>query len=265
MVLAGLALLGMSARASATPAFVIERGGMADLPRSAAAQRTLDDFAQAYARAGRPRIALWWNRRLDDRPADDSREIARVTAELSADGRRARVESFSGRETQAPAQRATRLAERDLFQVETEFTRRLLDGGVRVVDRATLLRLTAAHQAQPAAMDLQQLEMRALLGHAEYLLEVLISADDSAPLGVGFRTDLKTVHGGQLLGSAYLTAMPELPPPGRGQYVARPGGYELMPPPPARISVQAIGDALALQAMQELARRLPSAPAAQRR
>jgi len=245
--------------AAAGPAFVIERGGLADLPASPAAQQTLQRFAQAYARAGRPRVALWWNRVLSDRHADESREVARVTAEVSADRRRASVEVFEGRETRDPAQRSTRLAERDLFQVETEFTRGLLDAGVRLIDRATILRLAAAHKQKPADLDRQQLEMQALLGHAEVFLEVLLSPDDSAPLGIGFRTDLKTVQGGQLLGSAYLTAMPELPPRGRGEYVARPGGYELVPAPPPRITVQAIGHTLALQTMQEMARRLPAA------
>lgn len=243
----------------AGPDFVIERGGLAELPATPAAQQTLQRFAEAYARAGRPRVALWWNRVLSDRTADDSREVARVTAEVSADRRRASVEVFEGRETREPAQRSTRLVERDLFQVETEFTRGLLDAGVRLIDRATMLRLAAAHRQNPADLDRQQLEMQALLGHAEVFLEVLLSPDDSAPLGIGFRTDLKTVQGGQLLGSAYLTAMPELPPRGRGQYVARPGGYELVPAPPPVVTVQAIGHTLALQTMQELARRLPPA------
>jgi hypothetical protein len=130
---------------------------------------------------------------------------------------------------------------------------------VRVIDRATMLRLTAARQAERADLDRQQLEIQALIGHADYFLEILLSPDDSTPLGVGFRTDLKAVRDGQVLGSAYLSAMPDLPPPGRGHYVARPGGYELVPPQPARITVRAIGDALAMQTMQELAHRLPTA------
>jgi hypothetical protein len=238
---------------------VIERSGLAELPRNPAQTQVLQTFADAYARAGRPRIALWWNRVLSDRHADDTRQVDRMTAELSADRRRASIEASSGREARSEPLRSARLAERDLFQVETEFTRRLLDAGVRVIDRATLLRLTAAHKSGLADLDRQQLEIQALIGHADYFLEVLLSPDESAPLGLGFRTDLKTVQGGQVLGSAYLTAMPDLPPPGRGHYVARPGGYELVPPSPARITVQAIGDALAMQTMQELARRLPTA------
>jgi hypothetical protein len=252
-------LASVAAPVAATPSFVIERGGMVALPASPEAQRSLQSFAEAYARAGRPRIALWWNRVLSDRHTDDAREVARVTAEISADGRRASVESSSGRETRTEAERNTRLAERDLFQVETEFTRRLLDAGVRVVDRATLLRLAAANKQAPVQLDRLQLEMQALMGHADYFLEVLLSPDDAAPLGFGFRTDLKVVQTGQVLGTAYLSAMPELPPPGRGSVVARPGGYELVPAPPPRVTVQAIGDALAMQAMQELSQRLPAA------
>lgn len=238
--------------------FVVERGGMAALPASPRAQQTLDAFAAAYARAGRPRVALWWNRGLSDRVASETREVQRITAQANREGTWAGITASRGTEVARESERRSTLAERDLFQVETEFTRRLLDAGVQVVDRATIVRLAAGKDAQaPAPQNTQALEMAALAGHADLFLEVLLSADPAAPLGWGFRTNLKAVKSGQVLGTAYLDAMPELPPAGRGTYVARAGGYDLVPAPPAKVTVQAIGDALALQTMQELTRRLP--------
>ncbi len=242
--------------------FVIERGGTAEVPPSPRAQQTLAAFAAAYVRAGQPRIALWWNRSLSDRVADDAREVARVTAQSSRDGTWASVSASRGTEVAREAARASSLSERDLFQVETEFTRRLLDAGVQVVDRAAIVRLAAGARADAATpANLQALEMAALTGHADLFLELLLTADATAPLGVGFRTNLKAVKTGLVLGTAYLHAMPELPPAGRGTYVARPGGYELVAAPAAKVSVQAIGDALALETMQELTRRLAARPA----
>lgn len=251
-----LALAGVAPAQAAE--VVIERGPPVSLGASPAAQQTVRDFSRAYAQAGRPRIALWWNRQLSDRHSEHSREVARVQAELSADGRRASLSSSRGPEGQGDALRPRLLSERDLFQVETEFTRRLLDAGVRLIDRATILRLTAgqAGSAQAGALDAQRLEMQALRGHADHFLEVLLSADSTAPLGVGFRIDLKAVADGQVLGTAYLSGLPELPATGPGRYEAQPGGYVLVPAPPPAVSVQAVGDALALQTLQELGGRL---------
>lgn len=239
--------------------FVLERGGAAPAAHSPAARQTLRNFAQAYGQAGRPRVALWWNRQLSDRHSDQGRDVARLDAEVSADGRRASLASSRGREAQVDAARRSSLSERDLFQVETAFTRGLLDAGVRVVDRATIVRLAAVHKGgsqAPAALDAQQLEMQALAGHADVFLEVLLSPDVDAPLGVGFRIDLKQVRSGQVLGTAYLHAMPELPPPAPAHFEARPGGYVRVSPPPPTVTVEAVGDALVLQTLAELQPRL---------
>lgn len=254
------ALLSVAWVAPATASeLTIERGGAGPATHGLQASPILRDFSQAYTRAGRPRIALWWNRQLSDRHSDQGRDVTRLDAEISADGRRASLARSSGREAQGDAVRSSGLSERDRFQIETEFTRRLLDAGVRVVDRATIIRLAAAGQgggAPAAAVDLQQLEMRALAGHADLFLEVLLSTDPQAPSGMGFRVDLKKISDGQVLGTAYLHGTPELPPPPPPRYEARPGGYVLVQPSPPKVTVQAVGDALALQTLQALQPRL---------
>ena len=235
--------------------FVLERGAVANAPLTPRAQAVVDDFERAYTRAGKPRVALMWNRELTDRYANERREVARLGAQVSPDGNRLSISATQGSEVTTQAQRQTGLSERDLWQLETEFTRRLLDAGALVVDRATTMRL-AARAPGGGGADAQAVEMSALVGHADLFLEVLLTADASAPLGWGFRSNLKEIKTGRVLGSQYLSAMPELAPPGKPTWQVRPGGYEQVAAPVARVTVQAIGDTLALDTMQELTRRL---------
>lgn len=219
------------------------------------AQAVVEDFERVYKQAGKPRVAMLWNRELTDRYANDRRDVARLGAQLSADGNRLSISSTQGTEVAGQALRQTTLSERDLWQLETEFTRRLLDAGVHVVDRATTMRL-AARGPGAGGPDAQAVEMSALLGHADLFMEVLLTPDAGAPLGWGFRSNLKEIKTGRVLGSQYLSAMPELPPQAAPGWQVRPGGYERVTPPPPRVSVQAIGETLALDTMQELTRRL---------
>lgn len=245
----------LSAPAVRPAPFVLERGAVANAPLGPRAQAVVDDFERAYNKAGKPRVAMLWNRELTDRYANDRREVSRLGAQVSADGNRLSINASQGTEVAAQAQRQTSLSERDLWQLETEFTRRLLDAGVAVIDRATTMRLVARAPGG-GGPDAQAVEMSALVGHADLFLEVLLTRDPNAPLGWGFRSNLKEIKSGRVLGSQYLSAMPELPPTAKPTWQVRPGGYEQVAGPVARVTVQDIGDTLALDTMQELARRL---------
>lgn len=253
-----LALATGAAAATETTPWVLDRSSNTALPETERARDTVERFAGAYGKAGRPRIALFWNRELSDRLADTQRETLRVHG-VGRPGAFS-VTASQGAETVAAPQRSTTLSERDLWQVETEFNRKLLDAGVVLVDRATIMRLTAGAAGQPAA-NAQAIEMSALVGKADLFLEVLLAADASAPLGWGFRSNLKEVRSGRILGTQYLAAMPELPPAGAPSYRARNGGYDRVEAEPAKVTVRAIGETLALDSMRELMRRLPAAPA----
>lgn len=255
VVLGSEARAQLSAPAVQPTPFLLERGAVANAPLGPRAQAVVDDFERAYNKAGKPRVAMLWNRELTDRYANDRREVSRLGAQVSADGNRLSISASQGSEVVAQAQRQTSLSERDLWQLETEFTRRLLDAGVAVIDRATTMRLVARAPGG-GGPDAQPVEMSALVGYADLFLEVLLTRDPAAPLGWGFRSNLKEIKSGRVLGSQYLSAMPELPPAAKPTWQVRPGGYEQVAGPVARVTVQDIGDTLALDTMQELARRL---------
>jgi hypothetical protein len=229
----------------------------------------LKRFAAAYGSAGRPRIALYWNRDLSDRTGLENRSANNLNVKVTRDyegtetaagasagatQRQSRNDSLAVVATQSrsgglDAARRTTLSERDLWQVETEFVARLLDAGVVVLDRAAILRTTA--RKADGEPNMQAIETDALLGKADLLLEILMTRDSDAPLGWGFRSNLKDVKSGRLLGTSYLVAMP------RGKqaepvYRARPGGFDLIAP---QVTVKAIGDTLAVDSMRDLATR----------
>lgn len=250
---AAASALAAAAPADPPPPWVLDRSTSAPLPDSERARDAVERFASSYAKAGRPRVALFWNREISDRLADRQRETLRVQGHAGRDS--FSLSASQGTETVAAPGRSTTLSERDLWQVETEFSRKLLDAGVVLVDRATIMRLTAGGANAPAT-DAQGVEIAALVGKADLVLEVLLAADAAAPLGWGFRSNLKEVKTGRVLGSQYLAAMPELPPAGTASYRARAGGYDRVEPEPAKVTVRAIGETLALDSMRELARRL---------
>lgn len=236
------------------PSWVLDRSAAAATLDAGVARPVVEAFSSAYVRAGKPRVALFWNRELNDRLSRGTREVLRAEVDASRDGRSLTASVSRGTETEGDTLRRTTLDERDLWLVEAEFVRVFLEAGTTVVDRAAIMRLAAARDRGSA--DAQQVEMAALKGHADLFLEVLLTGDPSAPLGWGFRCNLKDVKSGRLVSTQYLTALPSLPAPGAASFRARDGGYERVAAPPPRITVRDVGVTLALDAMRELTRRL---------
>lgn len=227
-------------------------------------------FAQQYEAAGRPRIALFWNVQLIDSTEDRTVKVDRIQggagsrSSTSAQSTSGPVGQGSLRESSSETQvnmvrsqstervsdnprRSTSLAERDMWQAETAFTSLMRTAGVRLVDRSTIIRTAAARDGTGSST--RTIETKALLGRADLLMEVLLTPDPKAPLGWGFRVDLKHIDSGEIRMSMYAEALPtDLPPP-RVSYRAAPqGGYERVVESPS-IGVDEIGRALGAQVM----------------
>lgn len=227
-------------------------------------------FQQQYEAAGRPRIALFWNVELIDSIEDRTVRLDRVQGGASSRSSGS-TQSTSGlvgqgsmRESSSETQvnvvrsqsterlsdnprRSHSLAERDMWQAETGFTSVMRSTGVRLVDRNTIIRTAAARDG--TAGSVRTIEMKALLGKADLLMEILLTPDPKAPLGWGFRVDLKHIDSGEIRMSMYAEAMPTDLPPARVSYRAAPqGGYERVVETP-RIGVDEIGRALGEQVM----------------
>jgi hypothetical protein len=192
-------------------------------------------FTAAYARAGRPRIVVFWNRDLTADVDGGREEVTRLSADHHDNGRGdARLDAELVTTTRTPDRGARTAAgdEASDFDMERGFGDALAGAGARLIDRTAILR-TGALGADTA--NLQTIETRAILTKAEWTLEVVAMADGrwritARDLASG-RIVARTVSAGRVAprampyvagerGFVRATA-PEPGPYARGQQIAR--------------------------------------------
>jgi len=148
--------------------------------------------------------------------------------------------------------RATALSERESAMLERAFVGEMSRGGMRFVDRALVMRVTAASQHR-AGGEQQLIETDAMLKFADVMLEVLLVEDRDAPAGYAFDVRAKDLRQGMSVASLYSRALPYARPMGQGAWRAGAEGYEFrQPPPPPPPTMADIGQALARDLMVEL-------------
>jgi hypothetical protein len=183
-----------------------------------------DRFAAAYAGEGRPRIVVFWNRAFDDRVATAWTDVtAQYTGTFDRrDGGDVVTAWASGAKPgEAPVRPG--LDERSGWQFEAAFSRTFADAGVHFVDRAAIMRSTAAAgDADAQRPNLQAIEASALAAHADLLMEVLMTPDAGAPVGFAFRVTVKNLADGAILANVATSAVP----PVESGYVATNRGFQ---------------------------------------
>ena len=245
-------------------------------PTEDTSPQTAGAFRSAYAAAGRPRIALFWNVELTDQLADDRVSSTRISGQSnrstssfektttgpagnarlteSDDKRTSEVAITNDTRTGHGGKRTTSLAESDRWQLESAFAGAMREGGVQFIDRSFIMRALAAKSG--GGGDRQTVEMQALQGKADMLLEVLMTRDARTPLGWAFKVALKDVESGANLGGLYSTAVPRKPPM-PASYRATEKGFERVNHQPI-VTVQDIGRTLAVETMADLAGSMPA-------
>lgn len=237
-------------------------------PQSGVAAPDDTGFRSAYAKAGSPRITVFWNRQLSDTLSTQYDQVQQAEVHASA-GQITRV-SPSGNALATVRQSSTvatlregeralpqagearsLLSERSEWPIASAFNTRLQRAGVRLVDRNMAMRSQAAGETAADRRDVQGLEIKALQGKSELLAEVLQTADPRAPFGVMFRVDIKDVSSGELLASVVSDGKPPIRGPGR--FVAGRNGFERETPPEA--TPADIGDVVAIATLNALAAR----------
>lgn len=146
-------------------------------------------FRSQYRRVGQPRIAIFWNRKLDDRLSQWYTPSRRIDTRerwggggFTATQQRLDVENRFDARPQ-PGELAG-------FEFGSGLTRTLINQGVQIVDRDTIMRLTQrevqAVEDGVVVSDYQAIEMDALTAHADLFVEVLYvpSADADSPFTV---------------------------------------------------------------------------------
>ena len=214
-------------------------------------------FAKAYAAAGKPRMALYWNRALGDAPSTAYRrfwQMDQVTIGQSAAPPLLTMSQVAQSETAVPQKEQAEILEgAQAFRVESLFTSQLLDAGAILLDRATLVRLTAM-QKKSDVKNLQALEMEALRDKADILISILQSDDPQSPIGAALQVKVIEVASGRIL--AHIAAEQISKRAASVRFAAAGYGFEKQELAAAAPDGKAIGKALAYATMEALTRSL---------
>jgi hypothetical protein len=176
-----------------------------DMAQSANGAAISSDFAQAYARRGKPRLALYWNRQLGETLSDwysDVRVVERSEGNSSMSGDFNLTQSTNNQnslEVQRRAQDSRRMATTESFEWEFQdaFLAPFMEAGATIIDRAAMIRLTGADMATTG--NERTVETRALQGKADYLMEILVSPNSKSTTGYELRTRILDVKSGAIV------------------------------------------------------------------
>jgi len=222
---------------------VSQEGAAAKKPGEAEpSQRTIEEFREAYIRNGAPRIVVFVNRELSDDArewSDDARALVVEQTDgerASGDGdveeteRRVSTAAYAGSQlTSNP--RVLGVSEDWMWALEDGLLEPFLQAGAVVVDRATVLRVTAAEAGnddtiQPISM--KRVEIEALQDHADLLAEVLVARSFRAPDGCTFKASVKEIDTGRIIASL-TSSHPKNSSRKQHTVVATSEGYKLVP------------------------------------
>lgn len=158
------------------------------------------DFAASYARRGKPRLALYWNRQLSEALTDwysDVRVINRNESNSTMSGELTLNQASSSQnslEVQRRGQDSRRAVTSESFEWEFQdaFLAPFLEAGATVVDHGAMMRFTGADMPTDSE---KTIEVRGLQGKADYLMEILVSPNWKSSTGYELRArilDIKT-------------------------------------------------------------------------
>lgn len=197
-------------------------------------------FRAAYARAGRPTIAVLWNREFTDmlqqgtasqvsidtvRMGAATRESVRVPGYAGTEvaGAVAGNTTITARDTRTVQARRAAPIERTDLEMRSAFMQTITASGVRLVDRNLVMRTTAA--GQKGTLDSQQVETQALSRHAKLVMEVLNTPDPAAATGWSTYVSIKRMSDGVVLAEGYMNGQePEGTVRGTPKFEADPNG-----------------------------------------
>jgi len=162
-------------------------------------------FRAAYVRAKNPRVAVYVNRQLSDDvrewSSDRRAKVGYIETRTTAEGSSQTVGTATASVERHDDGAGRPREDHWTWRVEDGVLQPLLNSGVRVVDRAVMLRLTALdHEPAPGSeAPVKKIETNALLGYADILVEVLISSRKDDKMGYVFRLEATRVNDGSII------------------------------------------------------------------
>lgn len=226
-------------------------------------------FPAAYAKAGRPRIAVFWNRAFDDDLSSEYRERSsrqvgatlgltdRIEARRTPQGAsiERNIDAEVGRSVTTESgivrseNRRRPEDENSAWRMETAFVSAFANAGAVMIDRAVIMRLVARNAEVAMAPDSQSIETEALVGKADLLVEILSRPSPEEDSGFLFRVSVKEIKSGRVLVTFSSGGLPD--PESSRRFVATDRGFE---PIARRATGEEPAKAVARETMAALAR-----------
>lgn len=189
----------------------IVRGNRSEKPGPADfTTETMNRFSTAYRYAGKPRMAVFFNRALSEEVQEwktaDRKVVSGSGVAISKTDNTTRtikgpVSQYDQTHLEVGGDRPAE-PEADMWAIENAFSQPLLSAGAILIDRTTIMRLTAVRHGQGDAYEpitVKKIEMEALVNHADIFVEILLLRSKSAPQGVEYRAVAKEVRTGKVL------------------------------------------------------------------
>jgi len=143
------------------------------------------------------------------------------------------------------------------FEFGSGFMGPFLGASAKMLDRAAIMRITQRDSARRSGVevvsDAVEVETDALVGHADYVAEIVYSANPGSQLGVEFLVTVKQVKSGRVVAMFRPAATPaDLPPPST-RWAATAAGFEKRTTH-ASATPHQVGAQLAFETMEALSR-----------
>ena len=175
---------------------------------------TIERFQDIYNKKDKPRIAVFLNRQL----SDEVREWKTSTRKVATGGKTTITEkdAWDKKTTEATGDTSTysqthlenntarpEPGEKWMWSFEDGFIRTFLSAKAKLIDRTTILRLSASKSGKQGdahnLMAVKKIEMDALSDHADIFVEILISRSPSSLYGYEFKATAKEVKTGAII------------------------------------------------------------------
>lgn len=225
--------------------------GLSDKAAQTQRQSSLSLFKQQYMKAGRPRMAIYFNRELSDEVEEWKTPIRVETALVNSKGELVQAETSVHYRADNDNRRGSTTSSDMSWAFEDGFYNAFAQQGTRLVDRRMMLRLAAAKRPEnaKAMVARQHVEMSALRDHADLLVELLVQRNPSAPSGYNFRAQATNVKTAQVVAMVNASEIDPL----QGRFVAGQNGYERAKMSGTSEEIKLVGRQVAEELMKALA------------
>ncbi|WP_417456693.1 hypothetical protein [Kordiimonas sp.] len=135
------------------------------------------------------------------------------------------------------------------WKVQGSFKNTMIKGGARLIDRDMITRVQGKDAMSNEQVNTHGLEINAMLGKADYMIEILLAPSYESESGLAFQVNVVQVETGETITSLYTEAMP--PTREVKRYEATDRGFQEYYEQEG-YSEQAVGETLAVRTMEEL-------------